>query len=46
MMNEPGLEEACVVAAKAQSDSYDYGNMVKGTVDAYHRTLEKGVRVS
>jgi glycosyltransferase involved in cell wall biosynthesis len=47
MLREPGLRENCVRAAKEKSKSYDYRNMVAGTVAVYNGLLgQRGVRVN
>lgn len=43
MIREPGLAGRCVDAARAKSRSYDYRDMVRGTLGVYRRMLQNGV---
>jgi glycosyltransferase involved in cell wall biosynthesis len=41
MLSDQALQRACVSEARARSKRYDYRNMVRGTVGAYRKWIEK-----
>lgn len=46
MMTETGLRESCAGNALTKSSTYDYSDMVDGTVDVYRGMVERRVGVA
>jgi glycosyltransferase involved in cell wall biosynthesis len=45
MLTEPGLKERCSGAGREKKTSYDYREMVRGTMNAYEKILRPGSMV-